>query len=190
MKLKQLLYGTVVSTAFVIATSAAQAAFPAYGSDTGPGILITIGNSSTIISATGQGPYDGSDDTYVGVINNSSKGISSLNLNSSSEDIFGFDGDGIDTFGAPSNTTDTTGYGGPNAYFTNISPDAMRGTVNFINPVAGNGGTDYFSLEESLDATSLSSGTPEPAIWAMLLVGFAGLGIAVRRTKVPRAATA
>jgi hypothetical protein len=34
-----------------------------------------------------------------------------------------------------------------------------------------------------VDVTTLSSGTPEPASWAMMLAGFAGLGSALRATR-------
>ncbi|MBV8818394.1 MAG: hypothetical protein JO022_08570, partial [Acidobacteriaceae bacterium] len=60
-----------------------------------------------------------------------------------------FDGDGIVTYGAPGNPRDNTGYGGPNAYFTDINGAATSGTVNFITPIPP-GGSDYFSLEDSL----------------------------------------
>ena len=47
-------------------------------------------------NATAQGPYDGVEDTLVGVQNNTSAVISSFNITSSG--IFGFGGDGICTF--------------------------------------------------------------------------------------------
>ena len=172
-----------LAIASLIGVSAAHATtFPGYGNDSGgPGYLITVNaNNSISFAATGQpGTYDGADDTYIGVINNSGHVVNSLNL-SSSADIFGFDSDGIDIYGAPSNLLDTSGYGGPDGYFTNIVFGAMEtGTVNFIGGIAGNGGSDYFSLEEALSSSSLSS-VPEPATWALMLVGFAGLGGAVR----------
>jgi hypothetical protein len=137
--------------------------------------------------ATGQSPtYDGSDDTYIGVINNSGGTVKSLNL-SSNADIFGFDGDGIDTYGAPGNAIDTTGYGGPLGYFTNIKGSYYdppeSGTINFIGGLA-NGSSTYFSLEEPLSTasfTGITSGVPEPASWALMLLGIGGLGAALRR---------
>ncbi len=70
----------------------------------------------------------------------------------STNNIFGFDGDGIDTYGAPSNPMDNTGYGGPKAYFTNINAGQTSGRVNFITPIPP-GGTAYFSLENVLAAS-------------------------------------
>ncbi len=135
----------------------AWAQCPAVGDDTGCGIVITITNQGATVSMTGQGPYDGVDDTLVGVVNNSTLAVSSLDLQSSL-DIFGFDGDGIDTYGIAGNGNDNTGYGGPNAYFTNISADQTSGTVNFVTPIAAHGGTAFFSLENALtSATACSS---------------------------------
>jgi hypothetical protein len=106
------------------------------------------------LTVTGQGPYDGVDDTLVGIVNDSAKPVTSVALSSDS-DIFGFDGDGIDTYGAPGNSHDTTGYGGPDAYFTNINAFQTTGTVNFVTPLPADGGTTYFGLENAVsDATS------------------------------------
>src|SRR5262249_2848471 len=89
--------------------------------DTECGTILTINDGSPVtITRTGQGPYDGNDDTLIGVVNNSRSPIRTLGLSSAS-DICGFDGDGIDAFGIPGNSHDSTGYGGPNAFFTNIN---------------------------------------------------------------------
>lgn len=197
MKVRVLLVGATFAAASLLATGA-QAAFPSFGNDTtGPGLTLTLsGGNSVTITTSGQGPYDGSDDTYVGVVNNSGGSVSSLFLKSTSLDIFGFEGDGINAFGATGNGVDTTGYGGPNAYFTGIAADFMSGTVHFINPIP-NGGTDYFSLEEALDQASFSNGggitipgVPEPASWAMLLIGFGAMGFVLRRQRRLLGATA
>jgi hypothetical protein len=144
----------------------ASAQCPAVGNDTGCGIIITITNQGATVSTTGQGPYDGVDDTLVGVVNNSTLPVSSLNLQSTF-DIFGFDGDGIDSYGIAGNGNDSTGYGGPNAYFTSISADQTSGTVNFITPIAAKGGTGFFSLENALSSATacssvLNNAVPKP----------------------------
>ncbi len=68
------------------------------------------------------------------------------------------DNDGINTLTGGTNAAGTAlfsanvvplggqGYGGADAYYTNVvfgSPDT--GTVNFLTPIAANGGTDFFS---------------------------------------------
>ncbi len=129
----------------------ARAQCPAFGNDTTCGTIITITPTNGVtITQTGQGPYDGNDDTLVGIVNNSNVPISSIVL-TSSQDIFGFDGDGVDDYGAPGNPKDNTGYGGPNTYFTSYG--GTTGTVNFITPLAPKGGSTYFSLENALSST-------------------------------------
>ena len=170
-----------VSAALISGTAAAPtptAPFtqcPAVGFNTSCSLLVNVtGGGTTVLQDTGAttaadpvpGTYDGSDDTLVGIINNSTAPLSQITLSSATEPIFGFDGDGIcenpnATSGLPGltgsdcNSTDTTGYGGPNSYFTNISADQMSGTVNFITPLAP-GGSTYFSLEEQLSAADVT----------------------------------
>lgn len=150
---KLMLVALVVSGLFAISNSDAEAQCPAVGADTGCGIVITVTDSGATAVATGQGPYDSVEDTLIGVINNSKVPISSIVL-SSNLPIFGFDADGIDTFGVAGNASDSTGYGGPNAFFTNISSDQTSGEVDFINKIPANGGTDFFSLEDAIDAAT------------------------------------
>jgi hypothetical protein len=107
-------------------------------------LVITVTDSGTTIAAgpsagIAGGTYDGSDDTLIGILNNSSTALSSINL-SSTTDIFGFDGDGIDTFGVTGNTSDSSGYGGPDSFFTGINGAATSGTVDFVTALAANGG--------------------------------------------------
>ena len=143
--------------------------FPAYGADTGPAYIITLNPNATVtLSATGQVTYDfawnGADDSYIGVINNSGQTVYSLKLSGTNawNAIFDFETDGISTQGyptpngAPGNSKDATGYGGPDGYFTNISADLNHGTVNFIGGIQ-NGNWDYFSLESNLRWANLSA---------------------------------
>ena len=58
--------------------------------------LITVSNGGeTVVQDPNQGPYEGSDDSLIGVVNNSSSPIYELPLSVPSSDLFGFDGDGI-----------------------------------------------------------------------------------------------
>ena len=56
---------------------------PAAGADTGCGAIIIISDAGASVTFTGQPPYDGYEDTLVGVFNASSLPISSLGLASS-----------------------------------------------------------------------------------------------------------
>jgi len=135
---------------------------------TGCGAVITVlavdGNgqaTSFTVTATGNGnPYDGDEDTLVGVQNNSGHDLSSIVLSStdtSNGGIFFFDGDGpcnpeFHTSGwVPYSwcANDPSGYQGPNNTFSNFSQHTS-GTVNFTTPIP-TGGSTWFALE----------GTPE-----------------------------
>lgn len=136
---------------------------PAVGADTSCGILIDVTNGGvTVYEDPSQGPYDGSDDTLVGVLNQSSQVLGHLFLASAGA-IFGFDGDGICSpsymsfdAGCPFGTTE---YEGPGTEFIEISPDSTSGVVSF-DPTIAPGGTAYFSLEERLESSSVVSGGP------------------------------
>src|SRR5580692_10253965 len=115
---KELIFLTAaISGLAVISSAQAQYApngtpYPAIHDDTGPGIIIDYtGGTSFTITATGQGPYDGSDDAYVAIENHSTTSLPSVTLTASGP-IFGFDGDGIDHYGSPGNGSDSSGYGG------------------------------------------------------------------------------
>ena len=194
----------VSSSAYAVPTTCTG---PAVGNDTsGPALCITLNSNGTASVTNGpgstQGPYDGVEDTYIGVVNNTSMSISSISL-SSTQDIFGFDGDGIGggsytgqsgtvQYGTP-NSSDTSGYGGPDGFFTNIDiASTETGTLNFITPLAP-GGTTFFSLEEALDSASFTaqvSATPVPAALPLFATGVGTFGFFGWRKKRKTAAKA
>jgi hypothetical protein len=159
---------------------------PAYGSAPDCNLLITFGPNGAISTSGQGGNYDGFEDALIGVVNNSGHGLSSFNI--SGNNIFGFDADGIDGYvpgGSPevSGNPDNSGYGGPLGYFTNISGNS--GTVNFWGGLS-NGGTTYFSLEETIYLNALpvvTNNVPEPPVLAMFGLGLLGLGLLARRRK-------
>jgi hypothetical protein len=187
------LAGAVSSVALATAFSgghASAALCPAIGVNAaGCGEVITFNANGSISTHTNTStPYDNVEDTSVGVINNTGSAISSFTLTSSTQTIFGFDGDGIDGFQGDGVTKaagnpDTTGYGGPHGFFTGIAANQMSGTVNFSVPIAANGGTDFFSLEEPVDLTKLAVNVPEPASLAIFGSALFGIGLMRRRRK-------
>jgi len=73
---------------------------PVYN-DSGCQFQITVTNSTTTVANDPtQGPYDGSDDALIGIVNNSTNTISSIPISAEIE-LFGFDGDGECEPGGP-----------------------------------------------------------------------------------------
>src|SRR4051794_417024 len=137
---------------------------PAIGADTtGCGLLLTINADGTItVAESGEGPYDGIDDTLVGVQNNSAVAIPKLSLTGTATTAvppFEFDGDGICSglfTGTPTGCLfGPTGYEGPNTSFTNIDTNTYNsGDVVFAGGIAP-GHSAYFSLEGVVTAQNI-----------------------------------
>lgn len=144
------------------ATSTPSAPFtecPPVGADTSCGLLIDVtGAGVSILQDSSQGPFDGIEDTLVGVLNRSNKSVERLSLVSST-DLFGFDGDGLCAYGISGCPFGPTGYEGPRTSFGAISPDYSSGVVEFSPPLEP-GESTYFSLEESLSSSTVVSGGP------------------------------
>jgi hypothetical protein len=161
---------------------------PAVGSDTSCALLVVInpGGGLSVYGDATQGPFDGGDDTLVGVYNNSSSSVGSINLTSSALTPFSFDGDGICVYAPFTGSgycatlpASATGYEGPKNTFTNISTDLQSGTVAFTGGLAP-GTSTYFSLDNVIAAASLSgssgggAGSPAPASIILVITGLAG----------------
>lgn len=134
---------------------------PAIGFDTSCAILIVVepGGSLASYGDPKQPPFDGIEDTLIGVQNNSESGIKSIALSAKvSPGIFEFDGDGLCSgenssgeggflpppAGCPFGPT---GYEGPNTSFTIVNGN--EGSVNFTKGLGPKEST-YFSLEGAI----------------------------------------
>jgi hypothetical protein len=159
MRKKTVALSAVAAGALWAAAAQAAPIFPLpvqIGNDTGTGVIITLlpnGQSTVQLDAT-QGPYDGSDDTLIGVINNSGLTVNTLTLSGS--DIFGFEADGLNATTVGNdftgvNPADTTGYAGPDNTYTVVDSD--NGTVNFVNPLL-DGKTTFFGLENTITSVN------------------------------------
>ena len=177
---------------------------PPVNLNTGAEFLITWNGTTFSISApSGEGPYDGIEDTLFGVQNDSSLPLFSLFL--SGANIFGFDGDGISLyngFGGPPGSPGPTGYEGwtsdsstwgtgtPEAvFFTGISALFDSGTVNFGLLGISPGGSAYFALEENIAGLVCGPGgcvvpTPDSGSTLVLLGLACGFGILFQRRLV------
>jgi len=158
--------------------------------------LLTIAADGSITGSTvtGASPYDGSDDSLVGVVNNMATPFTgSIKLSGAGDGggLFAFEGDGICLYtGAAYCSGASTGYEGPNNTFANINGTGTSGDIVFnVGGGIPAGGTSFFSLESSPSSITQGGGilvggaVPEPAIWAMLLIGFFGIGGALRSSR-------
>lgn len=167
MRVRHMAYGMMVAGVFGAAVaSPAFAASPPFtqcpgiGADTtGCGLLLTINPDGTVsVVESGQGSYDGIDDTLVGVQNNSTATIPQLSLTGTTQP-FAFDGDGICSgqfAGTPAGCSfGPTGYEGPGTSYANIDTTTFNsGDVVFAGGLAP-GRSAYFSLEGVVTAQNL-----------------------------------
>jgi len=166
---------------------------PAAGQSHSCGVLLVIQTDGTVhvLSDPGSGnPYEGSDDTTIGILNLSDSPVPNIILHSTgSPPIFGFDGDGFCSGGSTtpdppdcpydSNTTHVGhDYAGPGVTYSAISSDQTTGTVNFARSCTGNtlascptsaGGVNpnqsaYFSLESDLVGATITIPKANPTI--------------------------
>lgn len=137
---------------------------PHIGQSTSCSVLISISASGGVLLLTDPsiGSYTGSNTSLVGVLNNSSLTITTLQLTGSG--IFGFNGEGIcaaATTPQPSGCPfGPTGYEGPGVKFAHISDNADSATIEF-SPGIAPGGSAYFGLEGAPAVVGRASAPPQ-----------------------------
>lgn len=132
-------------------------------------LVVNPDQSISVLGDSSVGPYDGSDDTLVGIVNNSSAAITAVTVSGPNSDLAGFDGDGICTYAAGSSGgsgftgdsyctaqqkagSDPGDYAGPGTSFT-LDPNSQDDVeVDFTGNGLAAGNSTYFSLEGALTA--------------------------------------
>jgi len=96
----------------------------------------------------------------------------------------------------------TISFGGPGVSYTGTQLGLISGAANGAQTAANTNGVFVFSFSapvtsvtfssssNSYEIASIEAGVPEPAVWGMMLVGFGGMGAAMRARRKQAAATA
>lgn len=137
---------------------------PAIGSSPSCEILLVVNanNTVSVLGDSAVGTFDGSDDTLVGIINNSTAAVKAVTVTGPGSDLSGFDQDGIcsGNYGTWTGSTGCpygpTGYEGPGTSFVTDRSLPDSAEVDFAGGLAP-GKTAYFSLEGALTQAELTA---------------------------------
>jgi hypothetical protein len=157
LALATMIVGLETRPSFAVTQTAPFTECPAVGDSPSCAILVVINadRTVTVYDDPNVGPYDGIEDTLVGVRNDSPDYVEAITVVGPGTDLAGFDGDGLCTYGITGCPFGPTGYEGPGTSFV-VEPsrsDAVE--VDFADGGLGPRGSTYFSLEDVLTHASL-----------------------------------
>jgi hypothetical protein len=137
---------------------------PVIGSSPSCEILLVVNpdNSVSVLGDPKVGPFDGNDDTLVGILNDSTTAVRAVTVSGSGSGLSQFDGDGICSgdYGTWAKSSGCpygpTGYEGPGTSFVTSSSLPDSAEVDFTKGLAP-GASAYFSLEGALTSAELTA---------------------------------
>ena len=152
---------------------------PAVGQDPSCQLLLVVNanNSITVLGDPALGPYDGSDDTLIGIVNNSAAAVPAITVTGSGSGLANLDGDGLCTYAVTGCPFGPTGYEGPGTSIKTDPSPPDSAEIDFAGAGLAPGKSAYFSLEGALTAAKITSrtGTLNPCT-AILYVAARGSG--------------
>jgi hypothetical protein len=167
--------------ALTITASAGAALFPQcppVDLNSGCQFLVTVTDTETTVEADpSQGPYESADDALIGIVNHSSKPLSSIPFSAEIE-LFGFESDGICAVtGSPAGcvvtAADESGVANEKAGEPCVNGSALGGNCAFKEPAGEPGGLKFPAGVTSIGETKTGSdvsGYEGPTSW------FTGIG--------------
>jgi hypothetical protein len=120
-------------------------------------LVINADRSVSVYTDPNVGPFDGVEDTLIGIRNDSGQAVSAITAYGP-QGIFGFDNDGLCGFYVPSPggcPFGPTGYEGPGVNFVTDPTTTADGELDFAGAGIVPGGSAYFSLEGAITAATL-----------------------------------
>lgn len=143
-------------------------------------------STSAWIGPVGDGALDGSIGAYDYRLTFSLAGLNAATATISG--LWATDNDGADILINGISTGQTTPFGGFTFHSFTIGSGFVAGT-NTLDFIVNNGGGPT-GLRVELSGTAAADGIPEPASWALMILGFGGVGAGVRARRKLAAATA
>jgi hypothetical protein len=125
-------------------------------------LVVNADNSVSVLGDPSVGTFDGSDDTLVGIVNDSATAVNAVTVSGPGSDLSGFDGDGICSgdYGSWNGSAQCpygpTGYEGPGTSFVTDPSLPDSAEVDFTGGLAP-GASAYFSLEGALTSAELTA---------------------------------
>jgi hypothetical protein len=118
-------------------------------------ILVNANRTVSVLGDPAVGPYDGADDTLVGVVNDSRAPVAAITVTGPGTGLAGLDGDGLCTFGVSGCPFGPTSYEGPGTTIKTdpTLPDSAE--IDFAGAGLASGQSAYFSLEGALTSAAL-----------------------------------